>query len=174
MGQLCHVPVKRWMRKVLAGTGMHNKHRFASKNLLSAFDVVRSHDRATETPTFNTIVACEADKLTTQRPRHTLTAAVHVLPTWLVTAQEAQSASPGPSVSASVCKAIAASLQAEHDMDNLRPVDVLQRGRSHVTLKLQQIMATSPCRQQLRHNVRRTGWCKCKQQQVTFLHMFSS
>lgn len=36
---------------------------------------------------------------------HTLTAAVHALPTWLVTAQE-----------------------AEHDMDNLRPVDVLSSG----------------------------------------------
>lgn len=37
--------------------------------------------------------------------QHTLTAAVHALPTWLVTAHE-----------------------AEHDMDNLRPVDVLSKG----------------------------------------------
>ncbi|CAJ1415192.1 unnamed protein product [Effrenium voratum] len=37
--------------------------------------------------------------------QHTLTAAVHALPTWLVTAYE-----------------------AEHDMDNLRPVDVISRG----------------------------------------------
>ena len=94
MGQLCHVPVKRWMRKVLPGTGMHNKHRFASKNLLSAFELMLfALTIALQKHRHSLIVACEADKLTTQRPRHTLTAAVHVLPTWLVTAQEAQSAS---------------------------------------------------------------------------------
>ena len=67
-------------------------------------------------------------KLITQRPRHTLTAAVHVLPTWLVTAQEVRG-------SGGLFRVSVASLQAEHDMDNLRPVDVLQRGRSHVVAR---------------------------------------
>ena len=68
-------------------------------------------------------------KLITQRPRHTLTAAVHVLPTWLVTAQEVRG---GGVLRAFQCERglfrvaqVVASLQAEHDMDNLRPVDVL-------------------------------------------------
>ena len=37
---------------------------------------------------------------------------------------------------------------------------------------LQRIIETSPCRQQLRHNVRRTGWCE--QGRFAFLQTFSS